>query len=301
MSDKSSCWKLDYDDIQKTLVNVAKDAGQMITAARPSTTALGTKKNSVDLVTETDQAVEAMISKTLGSKYPTFKFMGEETYKPGTKLDDSPTFICDPIDGTTNFVHGYPYVSISLGFAVRREPVVGVIYNPFTKELYHGIKGKGSFVEYGDGTTNKLPLRDHPEPLTTLNSAQIAIEWGSDREGSTWETKVKTWTNLGKSKDEGGAMAHSLRSFGSAALNLCGVAAGGLDLYWEGGCWAWDVCAGMVILKEAGGIIADGNPGAWDVPVDHRTFLAVRGAPSGQKEIVEEFWSHVDGHMDYEH
>ena len=301
MSDKSSCWKLDYDDIQKTLVNVAKDAGQMITAARPSTTALGTKKNSVDLVTETDQAVEAMISKTLGSKYPTFKFMGEETYKPGTKLDDAPTFICDPIDGTTNFVHGYPYVSISLGFAVRREPVVGVIYNPFTKELYHGIKGKGSFVEYWDGTTNKLPLRESPEPLTSLNSAQIAIEWGSDREGSTWETKVKTWTNLGKSKDEGGAMAHSLRSFGSAALNLCGVATGGLDLYWEGGCWAWDVCAGMVILKEAGGIIADGNPGAWDVPVDHRTFLAVRGAPSGQKEIVEEFWSHVDGHMDYEH
>ena len=298
---KTSGWKIDYAEIQKALINVAKDAGDMITSAHPSTSTLGTKKNSVDLVTETDQAVEAMVSKALISKYPTFKFMGEETYKPGMKLTDSPTFVVDPIDGTTNFVHGYPYVSISLGFAVRREPVVGVVYNPFTKQLYRGIKGHGSFLEDSDGKVRKLPLRDPPEPLHGLDSALIAIEWGSDREGETWETKVRTWANLGKAKSTGGAMAHSLRSFGSAALNLCGVASGSLDLYWEGGCWAWDVCAGMVILKEAGGLVADGNPGAWDVPVDHRKYLAVRGAPSGQREIVEEFWTHVDGKMEYEH
>ena len=301
MSDKSSCWKLDYDEIRKTLVNVAKDAGQMITSARPSTTALGTKKNSVDLVTETDQAVEAMISKTLGSKYPTFKFMGEETYKPGTKLDDAPTFICDPIDGTTNFVHGYPYVSISLGFAVRREPVVGVIYKPFHEGAIPWYQGQGFFCRIRGRHHQQATLARRPRAIDNTQLCPDCDRMGQRSRRKHLGNQSQNLDNLGKSKDEGGAMAHSLRSFGSAALNLCGVAAGGLDLYWEGGCWAWDVCAGMVILKEAGGIIADGNPGAWDVPVDHRTFLAVRGAPSGQKEIVEEFWTHVDGWMEYEH
>ena len=63
---------------------------------------------------------------------------------------------------------------------------------------------------------------------------------------------------------------------------------------------SWDVCAGWVILKEAGGLIVDGNPGIWDIPVDNRKYLAVRGAPTGQKEIVKEFWGHVVGTMDYE-
>lgn len=305
MSNKDSSWKVDLEEIQKTLIQVAREAGEMITSAHPSTSSLDTKKNSVDLVTQTDKAVEVHIAKTLQSKYPTFKFMGEETYEPGMKLTDAPTFVVDPIDGTTNFVHGYPYVSVSLGFAVLRQPVVGVVYNPFTRQLYRAIKGQGSFLEDegGKDEAKRLPLRNPPEPLTGLSDALIAIEWGSDRDGSTWETKHRTWVNLGKSKAAGGAMAHSLRSFGSAALNLCGVAAGNLDLYWEGGCWAWDVCAGMVILKEAGGIVADGNPGTWDVPVDHRKYLAVRGAPTEQqqKAVVEEFWTHVEGKMEYEH
>ena len=197
VTNPSPSWKIDYAEIQKTLIDVAKDAGDMIRSAHPSTSTLGTKKNSVDLVTETDQAVEATISKALGSKYPTFKFMGEETYKPGMKLTDAPTFVVDPIDGTTNFVHGYPYVSISLGFAVRKEPVVGVIYNPFTKQLYRGMKGHGSFLEESGEKATKLPLRDPPEQLTGLDSALIAIEWGSDREGATWEPKVRWLLGLG--------------------------------------------------------------------------------------------------------
>jgi len=276
-------------------------------------------KNSVDLVTETDQKVEAMISKTLHAKYPTFKFLGEETYKPGMKLTDAPTFVVDPVDGTTNFVHHYPYVSVSIGFAVNRQPVVGVVYNPFTRQMYTGIKGEGSYlIEYKSGGVEndneprrqRLPLKQPPEPLKELSEALVAVEWGSDRSGSNWETKVKTWDNLGRAKEDGGAMIHSARSFGSAALNLCAVASGAMDLYWEGGCWAWDVCAGWVILNEAGGVMVDGNPGKWEVPipVDHRKYLALRAVAegeeenvSGQRKIVEEFWSFIVGTMQYEH
>lgn len=100
-------------------------------------------------------------------------------------------------------------------------------------------------------------------------------------------------------------MVHSARCLGSAALNLCAVAEGHIDMYWEGGCWAWDVCAGWVVLTEAGGIMVDGNrvdDGAgWDIPITHRKYLAVRAAPEGQKEIVREFWSHIDSPMVYDH
>lgn len=224
------------------------------------------------------------------------RFMGEETYKPGDKLTSAPTFIVDPIDGTTNFVHGFPYVSISLGFAIDQIPHVGVVYNPFTRTLYSGIKGQGSFLTDQWHDYVRLPLRE-PEPLAGLDKALIAVEWGSDRSGNDYEVKVKTFKSLCASKEENGAMVHSLRSLGSAALNLCGVATGALDVYWEAGCWAWDVCAGWVILKEAGGEIVDANPGQWKPRVDERRYLAVRSG-SGQKELIEEFWSHVPGKLE---
>lgn len=215
--------------------------------------------------------------------------MGEETYKPGTRLTQSPTFIVDPIDGTTNFVHSYPYVSISLGLAVDLKPVVGVVYNPFTQTLYSAIVGQGAFMN----ENVRLPLKD-PEPMNDLGELQVCVEWGSDRSGNDFDVKAQTFRKLAASKEDGGAMVHSLRSYGSAALNFCGVAAGNLDVYWEAGCWAWDVCAGMVILTEAGGITVDGNPGNWDPMIEERRYLAVRKG-EGQKKIVEQFWSSIVG------
>jgi len=244
----------------------------------------------VDLVTETDQAVEKMISTKLREKYPKFGFMGEETYKPGDTLSAEPTFIVDPIDGTTNFVHAYPYVCISLGFAIDRIPTVGVVYNPFTKTLYSAIKGHGAFL---NGSI-PLPLKQSPEPMKDLSSCLIAVEWGSDRSGNDFAVKSKTFANLCATEEEGGAMVHSLRSLGSAALNICAVASGHLDIYWEAGCWAWDVCAGWVILTESGGLMVDANPGNWEPRIEERRYMAVR-AGEGQKDIVTQFWSFVAG------
>lgn len=300
--------EMDLAQLRDHLISIAMNAGSMITSAKPDTTSSGTKKNSADLVTETDRAVEDYISTTLKTLYPAFSFMGEETYVAGQKLGPEPTFIVDPIDGTTNFVHRHPYVSVSLGFAVDRIPTVGVVFNPFTGKLYHGVRGQGSFVRMVNTPTTtatseadvRLPLKE-ATPVDGLDECVVVIEFGSDRSGANWATKCATWAALGASKDEGGAMVHSARALGSAALNLCGVAEGTLDLYWEGGCWAWDVCAGWVILCEAGGIVVDGNPGGWEIPVDHRKYLAVRAAARGQRELVSEFWGHVKGTMEYEH
>ncbi|CAA9966541.1 hypothetical protein CFE70_009933 [Pyrenophora teres f. teres 0-1] len=276
-------------EIHDFMISIAKKAGERIVSATPTTAASGSKKNSVDLVTQTDRDVEALISTSLTSQYPSYAFMGEETYKPGDVLTATPTFICDPIDGTTNFVHRYPYVCISLGLAIDREPVVGVVYNPFTKTLYSAIKGQGAYLDQ----THKLPLQE-PTKFEGLSSCLVAVEWGSDRGGNDFRVKSETFKKLAAEKDVGGGMVHGIRSFGSAALNLCGVASGGLDVYWEAGCWAWDVCAGWVILKEAGGIMVDANPGNWEPKVEGQRYLAVRGG-EGQKDIVEEFWGLVEG------
>ncbi len=294
-----------------------------------------------------------MVSTRLRAEYPSYEFVGEETYVAGeTRVTDAPTFIVDPIDGTTNFVHGFPHACISLGFAVGRRPAVGVVYNPFLDILYTAIKGQGAYMERnaalnvmasreappataassggGGGQRTplastgrrrqRLPLAGHGDaqqapPLRGLGTALVGVEWGSDRQGANFELKAAVFRRLAAAKEaaaspstttpppEKHGMVHSMRSLGSAALNFCAVAVGQLDCYWEGGCYAWDVCAGWCILSEAGGFVASGNPGDWDPALDSRLYLAVRGAPSGGRDQVEEFWGVIgdSGTMTYKH
>lgn len=135
-----------------------------------------------------------------------------------------------------------------------------------------------------------MPFKREPEPLKDLSTCLVGAEWGSDRTGVNFDVRTKVFAKLAASKEDGGAMVHSLRCLGSAALNIAMVASGQQDVFWEGGCWAWDVAAGMCILAEAGGIMVSGNPGNWKPEIDGRMYLAVRAAPSGQEAIVEELW-----------
>lgn len=158
------------------------------------------------------------------------------------------------IDGTTNFVHGFPFVAISLGLIYKKSPVLGVIYNPFLDQLYTGVKGAGAYLTRAGRAPVKLPLAP-PRPLASLSQALIGeprrvcdyaslirsfflgVEWGSDRSSNAVRAKGDSYKRLaGNPKEgvEGGRMAHSLRSLGSAALNYAMVAQGGLDIYWCG-------------------------------------------------------------------
>ncbi|PRT54728.1 Inositol monophosphatase 2 [Wickerhamiella sorbophila] len=286
---------INLDEIRDTLVEIARTAGKII-LERSGRVTFDDKKNAVDLVTEVDKAVEVLVSDTLRSKYPQFEFMGEESYVPGeTQLTDAPTFIVDPIDGTTNFIHFFPQACISLGFAVERKPVVGVVFNPFLNQMFTGVAGKGSFLN-----DEKLPLRKASK--LSLQGSLCAIEWGTDRDNDNYEIKVRAFESLARGLSQGGGFVHGFRSLGSAALNMSNVAAGTLDSYWEGGCYAWDVCAGWVILSEAGGKVVGGNPGQWETPIDGRVYLAVRGADAReQKKYIEDYWSHIKGKLVYKH
>lgn len=220
-----------------------------------------------------------------------------------------------------NFVHGFPYVCISIGLIYKQRPVLGIIYNPFLDHFYTGITGQGSYLTRNSREPLKLPL-SAPKPLPTLNTALIAVEWTSNRNLPTMLKQSGSFMRLAGNGLEGveegqkverGAMAHSLRSVGSAALNLAMVAQGGLDIYWEIRCGPWDVCAGIVILQEAGGVVTgsrphytknkDGKP--FDVTPDvlaGNKFLAIRAITGedgekgvdAQKRIIEEFYECVD-------
>jgi myo-inositol-1(or 4)-monophosphatase len=311
-------------DLQSLLtftVDLARTAGALIlegAEAMAQQSDVGEKKNSVDLVTEYDVRVEDLVKEQISKTYPNFKFIGEESYAAGSRppLTDEPTFCVDPIDGTTNFVHGFPFVCISLGLIYKKRPVLGVVYNPFLDHLYTGLKGQGAFLVRGASPPRRLPLAT-PKSLPSLSQAQIAVEWGSDRARATLDGKSSSFLRLAGNPAQGvqgGRMAHSLRSMGSAALNFSMVAQGGLDMYWEIGCWPWDVCAGIVIAEEAGGVVV-GSHAAFAASSSDATFgdvgeevltgrkyvvvRAIADSPTekgrdAQKRIIKEFYETVE-------
>lgn len=198
------------------------------------------------------------------------------------------------LDGTTNFVHGYPFVAVSIGLTINKIPVLGVVYNPLLDELYSAAQGLGSYLN----RTTALPLFQPPLPLTNLSQCLIATEAGSDRSTGVLDKKVEAiHTLLRRIGHNHGAEVHSVRTTGSAALNLCSVAKGCVDVYWEVGCWEWDVTAAMVIVQEAGGVVLSGGNQYDEQPANifGRKYLAIRAAPGhdarqSQLNIASQMW-----------
>jgi len=306
----------DLKDILAFVVKIARKAGDLIlegseSIAKAAASDIGEKKNSVDLVTEFDVKTEDLVRREIASAYPNFGFIGEESYSSGTRpaLTSSPTFCVDPIDGTTNFVHGFPFACISIGLIDQKRPVLGVVFNPFLDHLYTGVTGQGSYLIRSGGAPQKLPLLGI-RPFPSLSQALIGVEWGSDRKVPIISKKAESFLRLAGDPENGiekGRMAHSLRSLGSAALNISMVAQGGLDIYWEIGCWAWDVCAGIVILQEAGGFVTGSKDSPHDGNVTEevllgRKYLFIRAIADStneskieaQKRLTVEFYDTVE-------
>ncbi|KAE8539910.1 hypothetical protein D1P53_003848 [Cryptococcus gattii VGV] len=326
--------ELDLDSILQFAIKLALDAGQIIREGQEKRFASESaqedeKANSVDLVTEVDKAVEKFIVERIRETYPSHKFIGEESYE-GQQITDEPTWIVNqsprsrvsyvgyvesgiadivtdpfpsPIDGTTNFVHGFPMVATSIGLAHKGVPVVGVIYNPFLDQLWSAAKGRGAYLNQ----KQKLPITGSSKPLASLGQALIGVEYGMSRSPPALPRKVATFEKLTAHTDVGGKMCHSLRSMGSAALNIVLVASGGLDMYWEVGCWPWDVCAGICILEESGGRCFGGKTADLSGEVDAklmagRKYLVIRGIRATnnettldqQKKFAKEFYDCVE-------
>ncbi|KAE9459773.1 hypothetical protein C3L33_08322, partial [Rhododendron williamsianum] len=229
------------------------------------------KAGEVDLVTETDKACEDLIFNHLKQYFPSHQFIGEETTAACgvTELTDDPTWIVDPLDGTTNFVHGFPFVCVSIGLTIGKIPTIGVVYNPIMDELFTGIHGKGAFLN-----GNPIKVSSQTELMKSLLATEVCVE-----------TVVANYCNLVLLSEQAGTKrdkltmdattnrinsllfkVRSLRMSGSCALNLCGIACGRLDLFYETGFGGpWDVAGGAVIVKEAGGVLFDPSGKEFDI------------------------------------
>lgn len=198
-------------------------------------------KGEINLVTEVDRLCEEEIIKTIKTHCPDYGILTEEGL-PNGPLHVSPScvWIIDPLDGTTNYAHGYPVFSVSIALQVHGELVLGVVFDPTRDELFWSLKGEGSFL-------NGERLRVSSTPK--LSKSLLAT-------GFPYDLKEDPVNNL----DHFNRMimaAQAIRRGGSAALDLCYVAAGRLDGFWELKLSPWDIAAGILIVREACGKVTD--------------------------------------------
>ncbi|KAG8442215.1 hypothetical protein GDO86_011132 [Hymenochirus boettgeri] len=256
-----------WKECMDTAVQLALRAGQVVKKALTEEKRVSTKTSAVDLVTETDHLVEDLIISALREKFPSHRFIGEESTSAGSKcvLTDCPTWIIDPIDGTCNFVHRFPPVAVSIGFAVNRELEFGVIYHCTNGNMYTGRKGHGAFC-------NKERLRVTQEKA--IRNALILTEIGPKRDPET----LKLF--LGNMEKLLTFQAHGIRVIGSATLALCLVASGAADAYYQYGLHCWDLAAATVIIREAGGTVIDTSGGPLDL-------MSCRVVAAGTMELAQ--------------
>ncbi|KAM5280855.1 inositol monophosphatase 1 [Ctenodactylus gundi] len=233
-------------------VTLAREAGKVICEALKNEMNVMIKSSPADLVTATDQKVEKMLISSIKEKYPSHSFIGEESVAAGEKcvLTDNPTWIIDPIDGTTNFVHRFPFVAVSIGFVVNKKMEFGVVYSCVEDKMYTGRKGKGAFCN-----GQKLQISQQEDITKSL----LITELGSCR---TPETLKIIFSNMEKLL---AIPIHGIRSVGTAAVNICLVATGGADAYYEMGLHCWDMAGAGIIVTEAGGVIMDVTGGPFDL------------------------------------
>lgn len=214
------------------------------------------KANVTDLVTETDKAMEKLLVEGIRKNFPDHKFIGEEDVaenKGNTvgEVTDDPTWIIDPIDGTMNFVHGHPMVCVSVGLVIKKVPWIGIIGVPMTNSVYHAIRFKGAWLN-----GNMI----QSSGCNSLSNAMILPALpclGGDETNQQQQAKLQmALNNLAKIAPK----VQSIRMDGSAAINLAMIANGEADVYAQVGIRCWDIVAGGLIVKEAGGCLLDPRP-----------------------------------------
>ncbi|XP_050346547.1 inositol monophosphatase 1 [Nymphalis io] len=239
------------DEYFEVALELVKSAGNLITDYTSGCKDFKIKSSDIDLVTEIDKKVEETLISGLSQKFPGHKFIGEESAFEGGKcvLTDEPTWIIDPVDGTLNFIHGYPSSCISLGLVINKEAVAGIIYNPIVNQLFTAKKGQGAYLN---------GRQIHVSQVKEVRNALISFEAGTARDEEKQRIVFENFKLIV-------TKAQGARTVGSAALNMAMVALGGSDAYFEFGIHAWDIAAGDIIVREAGGVCIDPAGGPFDI------------------------------------
>ena len=250
--------------ILEAITEIVRQAGEILLGAVAIEDSVEEKSGRANFVTAYDKKVQEFLFEKLAEVLPQAVFIGEEEEEHAA-LSEGYAFIIDPIDGTTNFMKGYNVSCISVGLLKDGVPDIGVVYNPYLKEMFQAIAGEGAFCN-----GKQIKVSEHPlsEGLVLFGSAPYNAELAE----KSFATAYKLFT-------------HSLdiRRSGSAAIDLCSIAAGRAELFFEMLLSPWDYAAGALIVKEAGGVVSDmeGNALAFDKKCS---------VIAGNTEAVERFW-----------
>jgi myo-inositol-1(or 4)-monophosphatase len=253
----------------QTAIDIVTRAGE-IQLARQGSGFRVSKKGTTDLVTEVDFECERMCRDVLAERFPAHDVLAEEEgvgQRPGSKW----RWVFDPLDGTTNYTHGLPIFCASLGLEIDGRTEVGAVYDPSRRELFTAERGRGA-------TLNGTPLR--VSDTSTLIDALLVtgFPYGVQR-GS--RDLVELFGSFLQ-------QARAVRRLGSAALDLCYVATGRFEAFWEQHLKPWDVCAGALIVEEAGGTVTGMDGAPFDATAGH--LIASNGALHAEMlRVVHEF------------
>jgi myo-inositol-1(or 4)-monophosphatase len=231
------------EDYLKAAVEIAREAGAILREEfdRPPEISY---KGEVDLVTQADKRSESAIVKRLGEYFPEHAIAAEEGTGHESASHSEFRWHVDPLDGTTNFAHGYPCICVSIALAQRNTVIAGVVFNPFYNELFAAARGQGATLNGRKISVSKV---------ATLSTSLLCTGFPVHKRQANpnihyyWDFTLRS---------------HGVRRDGSAALDLACVAAGRFDAFWEFGLQKWDTAAGLLLVEEAGGKVSDfsGDP-----------------------------------------
>lgn len=243
------------------IISVSKEAGEIIRNGFKSNISIEFKTDASNIVTNIDKASEKVITDFIKKEYPNHTIIAEET---GLNEKNSEyKWIIDPLDGTTNFAHGLPIFSISIGIQKNEETIYGVIYDVMRDKVFSAEKGSGAFEN-----NVKIKVSEN----SNLSESLLVTGFPYEVKNNYEEAIIHFTKFLKKSR--------AVRRLGSAAIDFCFVANGVFDGFWESKLNSWDVCAGLILVEEAGGKISNysGNP----VTVNSPNFLATNGKVHSQ-------------------
>lgn len=233
---------MDFANILERLLPITKAAGQIPRRYFRNSFHTHTKGSAIDLVTDADRETELFLRQELTQQFPDFGIVGEEgdDYLPPSG-DPDYWWVLDPIDGTTNFAHGLPHFCIIAALATRDfEPVIGVIYNPIYEECYYGYLGGGA---YQDG--QRLQVSTQSSLITSLLITGFPYDRFQDPDNNLAEHAAFM------------LQCQGVLRLGSAGLDLACIAAGRAEGFWEQKLNRWDALAGVLLIREAGGVVTD--------------------------------------------
>lgn len=251
------------EDFKKVAIRAALKGGEILTKYRKKAKKIG-HKGRINLVTEVDFESEKAILKTIKKSFPEHQILTEESQQE--KRDSSYKWIIDPLDGTTNYAHDFPSYCVSVALEEKKEIILGVVYNPVLDELFTTEKGKGAYLN-----NEKISVSKTKKLFQSLLAT-----------GFPYDIHESDVNNLDHFANFA-LRAQAIRRAGSAALDLCYLAMGRFDGFWELKLSPWDTAAGSLLVEEAGGKVTDFSGGKYSIY--KKDILATNGKI--HKEMME--------------